>query len=425
MTAEPTEAFARAMDARDELASFRELFYVRPGEIYLDGNSLGLLSRPAEAALLRALDEWKTRGIDGWAHAAPPWLTLAEELAGLTAPLLGAEAEAVIVANSTTVNLHQLLATLFRPEAGRATILIDALSFPSDRYAIQSHLRLRGLDPERCLKTVPSADGRTLNEDAIIDAMTPDVALAVLPTVVYTSGQLLDVARLAAEGRRRGVLVGFDGSHSLGMVPHRLDDWGVDFAFWCSYKYLNAGPGATGGLYLNRRHFGTAPGLAGWFSSDKDAQFDMAPTLVAAGGAAALQIGTPNVLSMAPLHGALELTLRAGIERIRAKSLAQTEYLMALADTELAAYGFRTVTPRKPERRGGHVALRHPEASRICQALKAAGVVPDHRPPDLLRLAPAPLYTSFAECWEAVRRLREVMERRGYEAFPAGRDRVP
>jgi kynureninase len=408
-------------DIGDPLARFRSEFHLPPGRIYLDGNSLGPASTRSEASTLRVLEDWKTQAIGGWLDGDPPWFTLAETLGASMAALVGAEAEEVIVANSTTVNLHQGLATLYRPSGKRTKILADALSFPTDLYAIESHLRLRGLDPAAHLVLVASADGRTLSERAIIEAMTDEIALAVFPSVVYRSGQLLDLATIAAEGRARGVVVGFDCSHSVGAVPHAFTDWGVDFAFWCSYKYLNGGPGAVGALYLNRRHFAASPGLAGWFGSRKDRQFAMSHEFEPAEGAGGLQIGTPPILGMAPLIGALEMIHEAGIEAIRVKSLALTAYLRQLVEFELAEFGFVLATPLEDDRRGGHLALVHPEASRICRSLIEAGVIPDHRPPDIVRLAPVALYTRFEDCQEAVARLKSIMERRAYEAFPVER----
>jgi len=208
-------------------------------------------------------------------------------------------------------------------------------------------------------------------------------------------------------------------------VPHALDADGVDFAFWCSYKYLNAGPGAVGGLYLNRRHFGRAPGLAGWWGVRPDRRFAFSASHEPATGAEALQIGTPHLLSLAPLQGSLEIFAEAGgIAALRAKSLAQTAYLMELVGTELVGAGFSIVSPRAGAERGGHLTLAHPDAWRICGALKAAGVVPDFRSPDMIRLAPAPLYTSFAECAEAVARLKEIMRTKAHEKRPALRPLV-
>ncbi len=437
------------LDQEDELSSFRKEFYLQPGVLYLDGNSLGLLSKRAEAATLRILNEWKTLGVDGWLQGVPPWFEMAEKLGAGVSPLLGADPASVIVTNSTTVNLHQLLSTLYRPystlmnEIGerttsgrsellppksrleyRSVLLADALNFSSDLFALQSHLRLRGLDPNTHLKLVPGRTPYLLEESDIVEAMTEEVQLALLPSVLYRSGQVLDMEFLTREAHRRGILIGFDCSHSIGAMPHKFDDWGVDFACWCHYKHLNGGPGGAGGLYLNKRHFGISPGLAGWFSSRKDRQFDLTQSLTQAEDAGALQIGTPNILSMAALEGSLEIFALAGIEKVRKKSLALTDYLMRRISEEFAESVFEFASPIEPERRGGHIALRHPEAIRICKALKELNVIPDFRPPDLLRVAPIALYTSFAECEEFVQRLKRIMELSLYKNYADGREIV-
>lgn len=427
---------AEEMDADDELAAFRNEFFLPEGVIYLDGNSLGLLSSPAEKSVLRVLDEWKRLGVGGWTEADPPWFFLAEELAKITAELIGAEPEETIVTNSTTVNLHQLLATLvtasnptdISAEDARNTILTDGFIFPSDAYAIDSFIKLLNSSVgTRRYRRITAAirDEYLLDETDIIAAMTPDVLLAVLPSAVYTTGQVLDMERLTHAAHDRGLLIGFDCSHSIGCVPHALSKWGVDFAFWCGYKYLNGGPGASGGLYLNRRHFGVAPGLAGWFSSRKECQLAMSATPIFAENAGAMQIGTPNVLSMAPLCGALTTIRTAGIERIRAKSLALNNYLVHLAQSYLSEFSFRFIGPTEAHRRGGHTALAHPDAIRICKALRARGIVPDYRPPDIVRLAPIALYTSFAECRQAIAILREIMTTESYTAYPIERPLIP
>ncbi len=403
---------AQARDDADPLARFRARFYVQPGRIYLDGNSLGLLSRDAEAAVLRVLDEWKTLGIEGWTEANPPWFTLSETLADGVADLVGADRGEVIVTGSTTINLHQLLATLYDSGApnGGTKIVADVLNFPSDLFALDSHLRLRGLDPQAHLVKVPSRDGRTLHADDVLTALArPDVQMAVLPSVVYVSGQLLPMERITQEARKRGVVIGWDCSHSIGAVPHELTSWGADFAFWCHYKYLNAGPGAVGGLYLHKRHHGRTPGLAGWFSSRKDRQFDLTHDLSPAPDAGALQIGTPHVLSLAPLAGALQIHREAGLDRIREKSLALTDFLRTVAEDALGPLGVTFATPLEDNDRGGHLAVVHPDAARLSRALRAAGVTPDFRPPDVVRLAPVALYTSFTDCAEAVRRLHAIL----------------
>lgn len=431
---------AADLDRADPLARFRAEFFLPAGQIYLDGNSLGLLSRRAEASLLNVLEQWRALGIHGWTEANPPWLSLAETVAEKLAPHIGAGADEICLTGQTTANLHQLLATLYGrsgpgidasadpsqgrrppgsdPAASRTVIVGDALNFASDRYALQSHLRLRGLDPARHLRLISSRDGHTLRLDDILNAFTDDVALAVLPSVIFTSGQLLDVATLTRKARERGILVGWDLSHSIGAVPHALDRDEVDFAFWCNYKWLNAGPGAVGGLYLNRRHFNCAPGLAGWWGVRADRRFAMAAEHEPAAGARALHIGTPHLFSLAPLSGSLELISEAGgIEALRRKSLALTDFLLERIDAELTPLGFVVATPRGHPARGGHVALAHRDAWRICQALKAEGVIPDFRQPDLIRLAPSPLYTSFAECGEAIARMKRIVETREFERF--------
>jgi kynureninase len=403
--------FARERDAADALAAFRERFYLPPGRVYMDGNSLGLLSRDAEATLLQALDAWKTRAIDGWFAGEPPWYWIGEQLGALQAEMVGALPDELVVTGSITVNLHQLLATFYRPQGQKTRILADALDFPSDVYALQSWLRLRNLDPDEHLVLVPSRDGRTIDEDDIVQAMdADDLALVWLPSVLYRGGQLLDIARLTQAAHARDLLIGFDCAHSAGSIPHSLHEWGVDFGVWCTYKYLNAGPGAPGTLYVHQRHFGTLPGLTGWWGCDKARQFEMAHTFCPASAAGAWQISTPSVLGAATLYGSLQVFAEAGIERVREKSLDQTAYLMYLADEVLAPLGVSVGTPREAARRGGHVALEHPDARELTRALLARGVVPDFREPNVIRLAPVALYTSYRDVWQTVHTLRKVLE---------------
>ena len=224
--------------------------------------------------------------------------------------------------------------------------------------------------------------------------------------------------------RRKGILVGFDLAHSAGAVPHQLHNDEVDFAIWCHYKYMNSGPGGTGGLFIHERHHHELPGLAGWFGSDKSKQFDMSHAFSKAEGAGAYQIGTPNLFSTAPLSGSVELFEEAGMEAIRNKSLALTQYLRDLVKMQLNDFGFTDVTPIADEARGGHIALAHPEAARICKALKQANVVPDFRAPDIIRLAPISFYSSFMDVWEMVQRLKKIMEEETYKTFTNERNVV-
>ncbi|MFE4898571.1 kynureninase [Peribacillus butanolivorans] len=412
-----TKEYARTLDQQDALVSYREEFYLNPGMIYLDGNSLGLLSKRAEKSLMTSLEDWKRFGINGWTEGAEPWFYFSERLGELSAQLVGAAGDEVIMSGSTTANLHQLAATFFEPKAGRNKIMADELTFPSDIYALQSQLLLRGLDPATHLVQVKSRDGKFLKEDDIIAAMNEEIALIVLPTVLYRSGQILDIERLTKEAHARGIMIGFDGCHSIGAVPHWFDKWEVDFAFWCNYKHLNGGPGCVAGLYVNRKHFDRKPGLAGWFGSRKDKQFDMEHSFTQANSAGAFQIGTPHILSMAPLLGSLEMFAEVGIEQVRSKSLRLTKYLMDLIDSELTDYGFKIGSPRDESKRGGHIILEHKEAARICKALKKEAIIPDYREPNMIRLAPVALYTSFQEVFETVQVLKKIMDGRLYENF--------
>ncbi|EOW9527300.1 kynureninase [Bacillus cytotoxicus] len=420
MDQKPFEAsyeYAIQCDKQDELAAFQNEFYKKADTIYLDGNSLGLLSKRAEKSLLTMLDSWKEYGIDGWTEGEYPWFFLSEQLSEHIAPLIGALPEETIVTGSTTTNIHQVIATFYEPKGIRTKILADELTFPSDIYALQSQIRLKGLDPDKHLVRVKSRDGRTLEEEDIIAAMTDDITLILLPAVLYRSGQILDMKRLTAEAHKRGIHIGFDLCHSIGTIPHQFQEWGVDFAVWCNYKYLNAGPGSVGGLYVNKKHFDRLPGLSGWFSSRKDKQFDMEHTLTAAEHAGAYQIGTPHIFSIAPLIGSLEIFKEAGIGRLRQKSLRMTRYMLHLIDYELTDKGFTIGNPLEDEKRGGHIYLEHREAARICKALKANGVIPDFRAPNGIRLAPVALYNTYEEVWKSVRILKKIMINGEYKQF--------
>ncbi|UFU00715.1 kynureninase [Radiobacillus kanasensis] len=409
--------YAKKLDAQDVLYKYREEFYTKENGIYLDGNSLGLMSKRSEASLLEIVEAWKQHGIDGWTEGEHPWFYLSEKLGEKMAPLVGAFSDEIIVTASTTGNLHQLVATFYQPKEEKTKILADTITFPSDIYALKSQLRLKGFDPEEHLVRVESRDGHTLSEEDIIAAMDNTISVIVLSSILYRSGQILDMKRLTTEAHKRGIIIGFDLCHSIGSIPHELSEWGVDFAFWCTYKHLNGGPGSVGALYVNRKHFGKVPGLAGWFSSKKENQFDMDHELVPEEHAGAYQIGTPHVLSMAPLIGALEMFTEAGITRIREKSLKLTSYMMKLFEQELSTYGFIMRNPLEENRRGGHLFIEHPEAARICKALKANGIIPDFRAPNGIRLAPVALYNTFEDVWKTVQVLKQIMDEEQYKKF--------
>lgn len=412
----------KKLDQQDPLSTFKQEFYLQEKQIYMDGNSLGLLSKRAESTLLQAINDWKVYGIDGWTSGDNPWFYMSEKLGAKSAPLVGGKPEEVIVTGSITSNLHQLISTFYAPSGTRTKILADELTFPSDIYAIKSQLELRGFDPETHLIQVKSKDGMTLNEEDIIQAMTSDIALILLPSVLYRSGQLLNMKMLTEAAHERDILIGFDLAHSIGAIPHDLHDWGVDFAVWCNYKYVNSGPGGVGGLFVHERHHNMKPGLSGWFGSKKEKQFDMDHTITPAEDVGKFQIGTPHIFSCAPLLGSLEIFEEATIRLIREKSLKLTSYLMELLEAHVPEV--KICNPRDDDRRGGHVSLHHEEAARICKALKASGVIPDFRAPTIIRLAPIAFYNSFEDVWNVAMILKDIMENKEYEKFEKGRNIV-
>ena len=407
------EDFARKLDSRDPLRIYRNRFYLPPDSLYLNGNSLGLMCRESDKYLQRVVQEWKKLAVKGWLNGEPPWFYYAEKLGGMASKLVGAEPGEVICTGTTTVNIHSVISTFYQPDGNKRTVLADVLNFPSDIYALKGQIKMKGLDPEADLILVDSRDGNTLDEDEIIRQMDRDIVLVLLSSVLFRSGQLLDMEGLSREARKRNIVIGFDCSHSVGAIPHELSRWGVDFALWCSYKYLNGGPGSSAFLYINRKHFQKEPLMAGWFGYEKKKQFDFSLAFKPEKGAAGWQISSPGIFSAAAIEGALHTTLEAGIQNIRKKSLEMTRYLFYLCDSILAAhpYDFKLNTPRNAKQRGGHIAIeREKNTPEINQALKSRNVVLDFRPPKTLRIAPVALYNSYHECWQVVQTIKEIID---------------
>jgi kynureninase len=406
VTAEPLPVEAPALSDWPK----RELFALPEG-IYLDGNSLGLMPHSAREAVLRRLEQWQTQAVSSW----DDWFGLAESLSPAISRLLGAFPREVIATGSITANLHALLSTVYRPKGERRHLLATALDFPTDLYALQSWASLHNTE----LRLIKSRDGQTIHEGDLRAALGPDISLVLLPTVLYRSGQRLDMARLSALVHEAGALVGWDAAHSIGAMPHALHDSGADFAVWCHYKYVGGGPGAPGGLFLHERHHALMPALRGWWGNEKATQFEMTAQFRPASGAAAYQQGTPPILALAALEGALEVFSSLDLGELRARSLVLTDALIALADTRLPE--MRILTPRDQARRGGHVSLAHPEARALSAALRTRGIIADFRAPDVLRLAPVALYNTEAELEETVNVLREFLDSGGHkEIAPLG-----
>jgi len=409
---------ALKLDRGHALSRFRERFNIPPGTIYMVGNSLGLQSKDSEKALIRVADEWKKLGIRGWLEAEKAWFHYAEQLGAGASELVGASPEEVIATGSTTVNIHSLVSTFYRPEGKRMKLLADALTFPTDIYALEGQVGLKGLDPEKDLLLVHSDDGHTLDEEKIAAEMTDEICVALLPSVLYRSGQLLDMEYLVTKAHEKDIFIGFDCSHSVGVVPHEFDAWNADFAMWCAYKYMNGGPGCSAFAYVNSRHFDKKPAMPGWFGFVKNRQFEMSLDFEHEKSAGGWQISSPCILGAAPIEGSLDILLEAGIDRIREQSLSLTSYLMFLVDSLLSdePYGFGIVTPRQDSKRGGHVAIqRKSDASRICHALHDEGVICDFRPPDILRIAPCALYNTFNDVYETVMTIKNVIDTKKFE----------
>ena len=402
-----SRAAARMRDAEATLNGLRKRFTVPEDGVYMDGNSLGLHGQDAVAALERAIEEWRDLGIEGWTEANPPWFEYGERLGDRLAGILGANEDECVATNSTTVNIHALVGTFLDAADGTA-VVVNELDFPTDHYAIRAQMRARGIDLADNLVVVQSRDGRTIEFEDVAAAVDEDTAIVFMPSVLYRSGQLLDVPRLAELAHDHGAFAGFDLAHSVGVVPHDLHGAGVDFAVWCSYKYLNAGPGAIGGLFVHEEHFDLPPALAGWWGHADETQFDMRSEFTPAADAAAWQVGTVPVFAAAPLFGALDVTEAAGIDALRERSVNLTDYLIRLVNERLPECDIGT--PIDADRRGGHVAIEHPDADTISRALRERGVVVDYRPPNVVRVAPSPYYVGFEDTWLAVEELRNVLD---------------
>ncbi len=410
---------ARALDARNPLAGFREAFVVAdPDEIYLDGNSLGRLPVRAREVVRAAVDEaWGERLIRSWGEG---WWGAASRIGGRLAPLVGAGEDEVVVADQTSVNLYKLATAALEDRAPRTRIVSDALNFPSDLYVLEGVARRFG----GRLEIVPAAaDGVHADEAAIRAALDDDVALLSLSEVAFASGYRYDAARLTEAAHAAGALVLWDLSHAVGATPVDLAGWGADLAVGCTYKYVNGGPGAPAFAYVRRdlQDRLTQP-IHGWFGQADP--FDFGLAYAPAPGMARFTVGTPPVLSLLAMEPGVELLRDAGIGTVRDVSVALTEYLIALVDARLAPHGVEVVSPRDPERRGSHVTIAHPDAYRLTKAMIDAGVIPDYREGSGIRLGVAPLYVGFEDLWRAVERTEALLARGDHLAYDDARATV-
>ncbi len=414
---------ARARDAADPLAPLRAQFALPAGAgagplLYLCGHSLGLAPIGARAAVEAELADWERLGVRGHEQARTPWFSSAEQLQPALARLTGAQREEVVAMNSLSVNLHLLLASFYRPTAGRSAILIEAGAFPSDRHVLASQIAWHGLDPARELIELAPRPGETTLRTADIEARIQELgerlALVLWPGVQYLTGQSFELAPLVSAGHAAGALIGVDLAHAIGNVPLALHEDGVDFAAWCSYKYLNGGPGAIGGAFVHARHLQRPelPRLTGWWGHEAATRLRMPASFVAARGAAAYAISNPPILSSAPLRASLALFEQVGLPALRAKSIALTACLDELLE-ELTAGALQRISPADPQQRGAQLSLRlraGPQRGRqLFEALAQRGVIGDWREPDLIRLSPVPLYNRFEDVLRAAWLLGELL----------------
>jgi kynureninase len=420
------EAYALGQDAADPLSSFRERFRLPHGQdgtprVYLCGNSLGLQPRTVPDAIAAELDDWARLAVDAHFEGRNPWYSYHERFREPMARVVGARPHEVVVMNGLTANLHLMMVSFFRPAGRRRKILVEESAFPSDTYAVQSQLRHHGLDPvEDRLVARPRQGEATLRTEDVVGLIRErgdEIALVLFGGVNYYTGQAFDLGAISAAALERGCAVGFDLAHAAGNVELTLHDDGPDFAVWCTYKYLNAGPGAIAGCFVHDRHARSfdLPRFAGWWGNDPGTRFRMhlEETFVPREGADGWQLSNPPVLAMAPLFESLALFDAAGMGPLRSRSVRLTGYLRMLLE-RASIEGLTILTPSRPDDHGCQLSLHLPGRAReLFDRLAADGFVGDFRPPDVIRVAPVPLYNTFHEVWRFARALAEHRARIG------------
>jgi kynureninase len=410
---QPGEDFAIALDERDPLKEFRHRFLfpkIAGGDcVYLCGHSLGLQPRTAAAYVEQELKDWAELGVEGHFRAKNPWMRYHKLLSEQTAELVGAKPLEVVVMNSLTVNLHLMMVSFYRPTARKHKIVIERGAFPSDQYAVKSQIQFHGFDPATSLIELTPLPGEICLREEEIESLiekSDDIALIMLGGVNYATGQAFDMARITRAGHKKGCAVGFDLAHAAGNLNLKLHEWGPDFAVWCSYKYLNGGPGCAAGCFVHERHAQarSLPRLAGWWGHDEGSRFEMGPDFQPMSGADGWQLSNPSIVSLAVLRASMDIFRDAGMDRLRAKSESLTAYLEFLLNQEPSS-SFSIITPRETNRRGAQLSIRIVRNGKtLCERLAAEGVFGDWREPDTFRVAPVPLYNSYHDVFCFARR---------------------
>jgi kynureninase len=415
-----SKEFALQQDREDELSRFRESIHIPKmvdGQdmIYLCGNSLGLQPKQTKSFIDQELHDWATLGVEGHFEAMNPWMPYHENLTETMAEIVGAKPHEVVVMNTLTTNLHLMMVSFYRPSGKRKKILIEADAFPSDRYAMASQIEFHGGDPERDLIFWKPRTGehtpRIEDLKKIIEEQCEEIALMMIGAVNYYTGQFFDLKSIAQLGHKAGCVVGFDCAHGAGNVDLNLHDSGADFAVWCTYKYLNSGPGSLGGCFVHERHAEnhTLPRFTGWWGHNQETRFKMRDDFEPMYGAEGWQLSNPPILSMAAIKASLALFAEAGFSRLRKKSIKLTNYLEQLLK-EIEGDRISIITPSNPKDRGCQLSLAVKNADKsLFEAISAKGVIADWREPDVIRIAPAPLYNSYLDCWRFVEVLKDEL----------------
>lgn len=406
---EATLQYAQGQDQTDTLFPFRERFYFPQHEgrdvYYFCGNSLGLQPKSVAYLIEKELKDWAKYGVEGHFRARNPWFSYHHLFSERLAKIVGAQKDEVVAMNSLTVNLHLLLMSFYRPADGRYKILMEAGAFPSDQYAIETQVRIHGYDPEDAIIEIAPREGAyTIDEADILKAITDagqSLAVVMIGGVNYYTGQYFDLQKITEAAHKVGAYAGFDLAHAVGNIPLSLHDWSVDFACWCSYKYLNSGPGGVGGIFVHQHHGNNAklPRLAGWWGNDEKTRFKMEKGFIPQKGAASWQMSNAPVFNMVAHDAALDLFEKAGMPALREKSEMLTGYMEFLLQ-QLTHLPFDIITPSDPTQRGCQLSLLFKERGKeVFEKLTENGVIADWREPNVIRIAPVPLYNTFEDCY--------------------------
>jgi kynureninase len=404
-----SQSFAANMDANDPLAPFKSQFHFPKHDgndvIYFCGNSLGLQPKNVAAAIETELTSWRDLAIGGYFGGTNPWLNYQEYTRATLASMMGAKEEEITVMNALTVNLHLLMLSFYKPTSTRFKIIMEAGAFPSDQYAVETLVKHFNLDPETAIIEIkPAAGKKTIENSAIVTAIEDagdSLAMVLFGGINYYTGQLFDIKSITATAHKVGAIAAFDLAHVAGNVPMQLNAWNVDFAVWCSYKYLNAGPGAVGGVFVHEKHATNidTPRLAGWWGNDEATRFKMEKGFIAKPTASGWNISTAQVFNTVNLKASLSIFEEAGMQNLRSKSIALTGYLAFLLE-QLTSLSFTLITPSDPNQRGAQLCLFFEEKGKdIYQKMKDHGIIVDYREPGVIRVAPAPLYCSFKDVY--------------------------